>query len=120
MDKKGFTLIEVLVGMVLLAIGLLAIAGMQVTSVKGNFLSSNITQASVLAQDRLEALRQLPIDHGDLDIGKHDEGKIGGTVFSREYVVVLVPGTTMRSITATVRWTDKSNHAIAFTTMRAE
>ncbi len=54
MNKKGFSLIEVLVGLVLLAIGLLAIAGMQITSVRGNFFSSNMTQASVLAQDRLE------------------------------------------------------------------
>ena len=40
MDKKGFTLIEMLIGLVLLAIGLLAIAGMQITSVRGNFFSS--------------------------------------------------------------------------------
>ena len=69
MDKKGFTLIEVLVGLVLLAIGLLAIAGMQMTSVRGNFFSGNMTQASILAQDRLEALKQLDISDAALSVG---------------------------------------------------
>jgi type IV pilus assembly protein PilV len=63
MDKRGFTLIEMLIGLVLLAIGLLAIAGMQIKSVKGNSFSNNLTQASILAQDRLEGLRQLTINH---------------------------------------------------------
>lgn len=120
MDKKGFSLIEVLVGLVLLAIGLLAIAGMQITSVRGNFFSSNMTQASILAQDRLEALRQLYINHADLDLATHNEGAMGGTIFSREYTVSLVPGTTMRNITVTVRWREDSNHAVSFSTMRAE
>jgi type IV pilus assembly protein PilV len=120
MGKKGFSLIEVLVGLVLLAIGLLAIAGMQITSVRGNFFSSNMTQASILAQDRLEALRQLDINHADLDLGTHSEGTMAGTIFSREYTVTLVPGTTMRTITVTVRWTEGSDHAVSFSTMRAQ
>ncbi len=120
MDKKGFTLIEMLVGLVLLAIGLLAIAGMQIKSVNGNFFSSNLTQASILAQDRLEALRQLDINNAAMDIGTHAEGTIGGTIFFREYNVSLVPGATMRNITVTVRWRDNTDHSVAFTTVRAE
>jgi len=120
MDKKGFTLIEMLIGLVLLAIGLLAIAGMQIKSVKGNFFSSNMTQASILAQDRLEALRQLDIDHTNLDVGTHSEGQIAGTIFSRQYNVSLVTGTAMRDITVTVRWRDESDHSVSFSTRRAQ
>jgi type IV pilus modification protein PilV len=120
MDKKGFTLIEMLIGLVLLAVGLLAIAGMQIKSVKGNSFSGNMTQASILAQDRLEALRQRDFNHTDLDVGSHSEGTIAGTMFSRGYNVALIPGTTMRSITVTVRWTDTSSHSVSFTTVRAE
>ena len=119
MDKKGFTLIEVLTGLVLLAIGLLAIAGMQLTSVKGNFFSGNLTQASILAQDRLEALKQVDFNDASLTVGTHNDGTISGT-FTRKYAVSLVPGTPMLNITVTVSWKDSSDHSISFTTVRSQ
>ena len=120
MNKKGFSLIEVLVGLVLLAIGLLAIAGMQVTSVRGNFFSSNITQASVLAQDRLETLRNLAYGDGALTAANHNDGVIPGTIFTRDYDVSVIPGTTMLSITVRVSWRDTTDHVISFSTVRSE
>ncbi len=120
MNKKGFSLIEVLVGLVILAIGLLAIAGMQITSVRGNFFSSNMTQASILGQDRLETLRNLPFAHADLSVGNHNEGLIAGTIFTRDYDVSLVPGTTMLNIVVRVRWRDTTDHAISFSTVRSQ
>lgn len=111
---------EVLVGLVILAFGLLAIAGMQITSVKGNFFSSNLTQASVLAQDRLEILRGLPWDHADLNAGLHQEGTIPNTIFQREYRVAVIPGTTMLDINVTVRWREDTDHAVSFSTVRAQ
>ena len=120
MNKKGFTLIEVLVGLVLLAIGLLAIAGMQITSVRGNFFSSNMTQASILAQDRLETLRNLQFTDPGLTVGNHNDGVIPETIITRDYDVSLVPGTTMLNITVRVRWRDTSDHTISFSTVRSE
>jgi len=108
------------VGLVILAVGLLAIAGMQITSVRGNSFSSNMTQASVLAQDRLELLRNLDFAHADLDVGTHHEGTIDGSIFTREYNVSLVPGTTMLNITVTVRWRDNSDHSVVFSTVRSQ
>jgi len=120
LNSKGFTLIEVLVGLIILAVGLLAIAGMQITSVKGNYFSSNITQASILAQDRLEVLRNLPTNHVDLSVGTHNEGTIPGTPFNRQYTVAVVPGTSMLQITVSVSWMDTANHTVTFTTVRAQ
>lgn len=120
MNKKGFTLVEVLVGLVILAIGLLAIAGMQLSSVKGNSFSSNLTQASVLAQDRLEILRSLDWSHADLNAGVHHESTIPNTIFSREYNIAVIPGTTMLDITVTVRWRDDSDHSVSFSTVRSQ
>lgn len=119
MNRKGFTLIEVLIGLVLLAVGLLAIAGMQITSVKSNSFSSNITQASIMAQDRLEILRNLPMGHADLGAGTHND-VIPGTTFTRLYTVAVVPGTTMLNITVNVSWTDSSSHTVSFSTVRAQ
>jgi type IV pilus assembly protein PilV len=120
LNKKGFTLIEVLVGLVLLAIGLLAIAGMQITSVRGNFYSSNMTQASILAQDRMEILKNLPYAHADLSTGNHNDGVIPGTILTRDYDVTFVPGTTMLNITVTIRWRDTSDHTISFSTVKSQ
>jgi len=108
------------VGLVLLAIGLLAITGMQITSVRGNFFSSNMTQASILAQDRLEILKNLPYAHADLSIGNHNDGVITGTIITRDYDVSAIPGTTMLNITVRVRWRDTSDHTISFSTIRSE
>jgi type IV pilus assembly protein PilV len=120
LNKKGFSLIEVLVGLIILAIGLIAIAGMQITSVRGNFFSSNITQASVLAQDRMETLRNVAYADAALTVGNHNEGLIPGTIFTRDYDVSLVPGTTMLTIMVRVRWRDTSDHTISFATVRSE
>ncbi len=118
MDKRGFTLIELLIGLVLLAIGLLAIGGMQIRSVSGNFFSGNITQASILAQDRLETLRNVPYADAALTAGIHNDGTIG--IFTRIYRVSVIPGTTMLSIVSTVSWRDTSDHTISFTTVRSQ
>ena len=74
-------------GLVLLAIGLLAIARMQITSVKGNFFSHYLTQASYVGQDRLEFLDNLPINSAQLQAGNYNDGTvtISGIVFNRSY-----------------------------------
>jgi type IV pilus assembly protein PilV len=49
--QRGFSLIEVLIGLIFLAIGLLAMAGLQTTSIRGNSFSNNLMQATYAAQD---------------------------------------------------------------------
>jgi type IV pilus modification protein PilV len=120
LNAKGFTLIEVLVGVVILAIGLLGIAGMQLTSVKGNYFSNNLTQASYVAQDRIEFIKNKPIADAALNAGSHSDGTatISGTVFTRSYAVAV--NGNLRTITYTVRWNDGVNHAVTFTTIRCQ
>ena len=58
MNKNaGFTLIEVLIAMVVLAIGLLGLAGLQVTSLKNNQSAYNRSQATQLAYDLADRMR---------------------------------------------------------------
>jgi len=118
-STKGFTLIEVLVGMIILAIGLLGVAGMQITSVKGNSFSNNLMQASYVAQDRLEFLKNLPISDALLNAGNHPEAAvtISGQVFNRSYMVAV--NGVLRTITYTVTWYDGANHTVSFATIRS-
>jgi type IV pilus assembly protein PilV len=122
LNKKGFTLIEVLVGLVILAIGLLAIASMQVTSVRGNFFSNYLTQASYVGQDRLEFLDSLDYSsssNNELLAGNHNDGTttISGIVFNRSYTVNDLNG--YKIINYTIRWNDGVNRSIVFSTIRS-
>jgi type IV pilus assembly protein PilV len=55
--QAGVTLIEVLVTILVLAIGLLGIAAVQTTAMTGNFASYQATQASFLATGMMERIR---------------------------------------------------------------
>lgn len=57
MHSKGFTLIEVLVALVVLCIGLLGVASLQLTSLKSNHGSAMRTQATYLAYDIVDRMR---------------------------------------------------------------
>ncbi len=117
--RNGFSLIEVLIALVLLTVGLLALGGMQIVSIKGNSFSRGVTQATVLAQDKLEELRELPFADSSLSIGRHDEGVLSGSEFSRSYDVESLSAT-LKTVTVTVQWTEEINHSISLSTMKAE
>jgi len=130
--KSGFTLLEILIGILLLSIALLAIAGMHMASIRGNSFGANMTQVSFVGQSGLEALRGLPFKpNGDwpdaLSIGTHkfgaavdDSGSIPGTGFTRAYTVTQHPNTVnMRIIQMTITWTDKADHTLSFSMIRA-
>ena len=117
---KGFTLIEVAAGLIILAIGLLAIAAMQITSTTGGYFSSHLTQATFFAQDKLEYLKNLSYSDSNLSSGQHNEGILPGTIFSRQYHIVEDAGNPMKTITVTVLWTDRGNHSLSLSTMRAK
>lgn len=53
----GFTLIEVLVALLVLSVGLLGIAGLQLTSLRSNHSAYLRSQATILAYDILERMR---------------------------------------------------------------
>jgi len=65
-NEKGFTLLEVIVAISVLTIGLLGVASMQVSAIKGNTLAFGITEATSWASDQTEKLIVLPYDHVDL------------------------------------------------------
>ena len=59
---KGFSLLEVMVAISILTIGILAVASMQITAVRGNASAENLTEASALVGGRIERLIALPYD----------------------------------------------------------
>jgi type IV pilus assembly protein PilV len=71
--QHGFTLIEVLVTLVIMAVGLLGLAGMQVTSLKNNESAYQRSQAAQMAYDMLDRMRVNSAgvangDYNDIDV----------------------------------------------------
>lgn len=64
--EKGFSLVEVIVAMSIFAIGLLAVAAMQLSSVTGNFSARNASESVSLAQEKVNELFFRPYNHADL------------------------------------------------------
>jgi type IV pilus assembly protein PilV len=55
--QSGFTLLEILVAMLVLAIGLLGLAGLMASSMRNNLSASHRTQATWMAYDIIDRMR---------------------------------------------------------------
>lgn len=56
----GFTLLEVLITLTILAVGFLAVAKMQIAGLVGNSMAMDLTSGTTYGEDRLEMLMGLP------------------------------------------------------------
>lgn len=129
-SKNGFSLVEVLIGVAFLTLGLLAIAGMQVASVRGNASSNNLMLATYAAQDGLESLKNLPLSSPRLTPGTtYNDGitrismdSFTSLAFNCCYTVTSVNnshGNVIR-IDYLVKWSDHENHSLTFSTIRSQ
>jgi type IV pilus assembly protein PilV len=57
--RGGFTLVEVMLAVVLLAIGVLSMLALQMHAMRGSQLGRHFTDASQIARDEMERLQQL-------------------------------------------------------------
>jgi type II secretion system protein I len=107
---NGFTLIETLIVLVILAIALLALAGLMVTTTKNNSVGGHMTEAAILAQDKLEELRATRFDNiltgNDQKTGSH------GIQYARNWNVATSADGNLKTITLDVGWSDEYNHSI--------
>lgn len=103
LGPAGFTLIEVMVGMLILVIGLLAISTMVPTAFTNLSSSAFDTQALAFAQKRLDELRALSYGDSALSSGTHNDSA-PATGYTQSYVVEVDP-TLTPAVTGTKRVT---------------
>ena len=101
---RGFTLIEILIALTLLAIGLLGMAGLTVGIMRGNSLSKEVTTATALAQDKMEDIKRLGYN-GATAQSEGYNSIAGYTHYRRDTVIdVDTPNIGMKTVTVTVYW----------------
>lgn len=89
--SSAFTLIEMLIALMIFSIGLLGVAGMQLTALQGNSKAQNTTAASVAASSVMEELMAMPPDSAILLTDATDVvWNYGGSMPGTDDVAVLV------------------------------
>jgi type IV pilus assembly protein PilV len=75
-NNRGFSLLEVLLGVTVFMIGMLGVTALNISSLKSNTFSGNMSEAVFIAADKIEDLMALDFDHDDLsdDDGDGDGG----------------------------------------------
>jgi len=119
-NEGGFTLLELMIAIMLLAIGFLATFTTIWTSQKAGVSSRNITSAAALGQDLMEQLAFR--NYTGLKSGTYSFATTAPypSSFSRSYTIQQdIPGANMKTITATVSWTEAGRAKTrSFTTVR--
>ncbi|MBD3218272.1 MAG: prepilin-type N-terminal cleavage/methylation domain-containing protein [candidate division Zixibacteria bacterium] len=107
LDSKGFTILEVMMGMVIFSIGLLTLLSMLVISISGNAWSEKTTQTVQMVRETIETIKNTPEDQME-DYGYEDEDGI----FRHWYVEDSYEDQgDVKKVTVWVYWTDEFNRS---------
>lgn len=71
LSSNGFTLLEVMIAVSILSIGILSLAGMQISAIRGNSSANSITEAANETRNLIEELISKDFDNSDFDVGDH-------------------------------------------------
>ncbi|SEM06372.1 N-terminal methylation site-containing protein [Syntrophus gentianae] len=125
-NKRGFTLIEIMVAMFFLLTALLGLLSLTTSVVKGNAFSKMTTMANTLAKSKIEELKGYNYD--DLSAGSvidyaTTSGAVSstqtGTFYTRTYTVVDdSPAVNMKNVTVQVGWSmNGTSHNVSTSTI---
>jgi len=100
-NQKGFTLIEVMAGIVILSLGLLLLLPMVVTSMQANDFARGSTESSMYLKDKMEELKNMDPPTSGADT-------IGTVV--RTWTVQSV-NSSLWQLDVTIDWADRHNRS---------
>jgi type IV pilus assembly protein PilV len=115
--EEGFTLIEIMIALVVMSIGLTALAAVQISAIRGNAFSKRMTTAVSIADEKLEQIKSSPyaniLSESPIQITQ------SSMEFTRQVTVTdNSPLTNTKTINVTVNWSEGSkSHSVPFTTI---
>ncbi len=105
LDCRGFTLLEVMIGLVIFSIGLLTLLSMLVVSISGNAWSEKTTRTVQMVRQTIETIKNTPENQLE-NYGYEDEDGI----FRHWYIQDFYEGqTSVKMLTVWVYWNDEFN-----------
>ena len=118
--NAGFTLLETMLALGVLSISLLALAGLQVTAIRGNILSQNITTAVSVAEKKIEELKNTP--YANIAAESATQVSASNMNFTQQVTVTNnSPLTNTKTVSVLVTWKDKAKtHTVPITVIIAK
>lgn len=105
-SNHGFTLIEVMITLVILSIGILAMARLQIAAIRGNGLSQRMTTAASIAEGKIEQLKNTPF--ANIQAESPTQVTASNLNFTREVTVTNnSPMANTKTVSVIVTWKDR-------------
>ncbi len=118
--NRGFTLIEIMIAIAIIAIGIFGVMSLIITVMRGNTLSKRVTIATTIAQDRMEDFKRM-------DYASVDDVSNTNTYYDTDYYleadVEPGPATDTKTIEVKVYWdpaTTAGKHKVELKTIIAQ
>lgn len=114
--NAGFTLVESMLALAIMSVGLLALAGLQITALRGNTLSRSITTAVSLAEHSIEQFKNTP--YTDIEAEAATQVTASHLQFTRQVIVTTGPLPNTKSVSVLVSWQDRAKtHTLPIATI---
>ncbi|MGO9147200.1 MAG: prepilin-type N-terminal cleavage/methylation domain-containing protein [Desulfomonilia bacterium] len=104
----GFTLIELVIAILVFAIGIVGILKMHQASIQSNSFSMQLTEAMNISQDKFDYLRGLGVNNTSMSIGAHNPVIVTsmGVPYTVSWGVTSV--SSGKNVTLNISWKEKA------------
>jgi type IV pilus assembly protein PilV len=115
--EEGFTLIEIMIALLVMSIGLTALAAVQISAIRGNAFSKRMTTAVSIADEKIEQIKSIPyaniLSESSIQITQSNMN------FTRQVTVTNnSPLPNSRKVEVVVTWSEGSkSHSVPITTI---
>jgi type IV pilus assembly protein PilV len=115
--EGGFTLVEIMIALVVLSVGLVALAGLQISAIRGNAFSKRMTTAVSIANARIEQIKST--SYANIQSESSTQVTASNMTFTRQVTVTNnSPLSNTKTVNVTVTWSDGSkSHSVPITTI---